>query len=244
VPDEASSAAASTTEAPAAADEQHAIDDKIHEFLDNQQAKLDAQPAPDAAPAPASDEPAEEPTNSQTVYSGPPPDEPESEIAKDDAAPDMGELSIQQVAEAQEQAAQPNLPPPPPQSEGDKVVSNAINDMAATTGATPPAPAAPAAPAATEAPAQTPGIPGNGRPLEDREPTGPDAFEKPSTEAKAPMHAMGGHFSSRTITPPTMGAKPDINQLLSAEEARTGAAQAGGAVPPPPNPNDPNNISL
>jgi CheY-like chemotaxis protein len=188
-----------------------------------------------------------------------PPDEPDAEYDKDAAVPDYGQMTVQDTEEPASSVATPQVISPTPgypsqsfelpnvtgaaveptTDSSDSVVSDAISNMVATT---------------------------NGTDQPVSQPT--TNADQPLAPAEQTSHeATGGSVHSRVIAPLGLPpVRPDINQLLSIEEAKNAATQAASVVQPtagtmqppqapdaqpwqqpPANPNqgiDPNSISL
>lgn len=189
----------------------------------------------------------------------PPPDEAESEYAKDATTPDMGQLAVHDAPVTEAAPAQPTAPPvasatpansypsqtyqlpvvpeaaidgaavaqqTPPQSPSDRVVSDAINDMVASTI---PQSSTPAGTALVDAtPAQNPQLPAAAA-----DPTAQSESSE-TGPATAPFDdGDNGGVHKLVIAPLNLPSKPDINQLLAMEEAKTAAAQAASATSQP-----------
>jgi len=217
--------------------------------------------------------------NGQIIMASPPPDENESEYAKDAGTPDMGQLEVreepaaqaaaeqtqapaatdtpeapvavdQPAAVAAEPAAQPtpgypsqayDLPTVPGAAvgdadpQGDGVISNAINDMISSTAPDQQPQTSQPADAGTQITASGPAA------LPDQPDAEQDASQ-PSTPGTAPAIDQpsapanefqgGGSMRSHIVSPLNLDPKPDLNQLLSMEEAKAAAQAAGASVPP------------
>ncbi len=209
------------------AQEETVIREQIDEFLDaNTQPEVatnpdnpsDSNDQPTVAETQPSDQPVQSAQPDQATQ--PPADEDDAVYEKDNSIPDMGNLSIHgEVApELQEIAPEPQEAPAEPQQySGDKVVSDAINDMYAAAAPVPrviePTPQSeyPVEITPTTAPSPSPVV-------ETPQPIEAPRFETPESN--------DSNFHKLVIAPLDNSPRPDINQLLAMEDAKAAAIQA------------------
>jgi CheY-like chemotaxis protein len=120
------------------------------------------------------------------------------------------------------------------QPQGDGIISNAINDMIASTAPNQLAQPDPVQAANTQITASGPAaLPEQPAAAQDA-PSAPVSETQPPTQASAPANDYqgGGSMRSHIIAPLNLAPKPDINQLLSMEEAKAAAQAAGANVQP------------
>lgn len=308
--------------AQTASEEESDLKSQIDQFLTDSSA---TPPSDKPAEAAATEQPTEEVADTssegatdvnldtnlggQNLFSAPPADESEDEYAKDDATPDMGNLSVRDAAAASEpasseQVASPTPPAPEPtppavpapapeppsaplaepavaepvtesatppapepapappavqatpgelpapvsQTSGDKVVSSAIDSMmaASTTHSRQPTETLPPSEAwkqkENEPSAPIMDTPAAGLepdptdlPSSAARPIAPEEHPAPAPDAPSPA-AQTTRVPKKVIAPLNHGDKPDIQQLLSIEEAKNGALQAAQTIGMPPIP--------
>jgi nicotinate-nucleotide--dimethylbenzimidazole phosphoribosyltransferase len=126
---------------------------------------------------------------------------------------------------------------PQPQSDGDRVVSDAINDMLAGTPASQANPTLPPSQAAAARESIQPVPPSYSAPAPAPTPA-PEAGQQPAPPYQPPA-AEPADTRKRVIAPLGGTGRPDINQLLSLEEAKSAAAQAGAQQMQQPQPGQP-----
>ena len=165
------------------------------------------------------------------------PEEPESEIAKDEASPDMGQLSIHTDAEP---------PYVTPEVTPDTAYNVPVMPADESSGAS----SAPVAPIfmpyppseATSGQQTVESVPVNPATPEQPQPpieTSPDSMHTTAPEPPQINDYDSQASRKKVIAPLGLSSKPDIHQLLALEEAKVAAQQAAVYASPQPSPVQP-----